>query len=109
MRQISALLLFVVAAGVLGCDDGKQTCVYTAQRFDAARRCLEAPAALGLVEAEALPANCAPACLEFEGELYVSSVGTPYPVSVNPVTLEAPGCAEAINTFFAGTACSPAQ
>ena len=107
MRQISALLLCVVAAGVLGCDDGKRTCVYTAQRFDTARQCLDVPTALGLVEAEDLPANCAPACLEFEGELYVSSVGTPYPASVVPVALEAPGCAAAISSFFAAAACSP--
>ena len=71
--------------------------VYTAQAFQADPGCLDAYAPLGLVEAEELPANCDPVCLELDGQLYVSVVCPPYPAEAELLAPEdSPDCATAL-------------
>jgi hypothetical protein len=53
--------------------------------FDAASKCLSAYVPLGLVDADALPATCAPVCLSLTGALYVSEVCPPYPAQATLV------------------------
>jgi hypothetical protein len=47
--------------------------------YDPASQCLSAYAPLGLVDADELPATCAPVCLTRADTLYVSEVCPPYP------------------------------
>ena len=71
--------------------------VYTAQPYDAEATCLGEYEALGLVEADELPANCLPTCLAVSGAVYVSTLCPPYPDLATPLTAEeSEDCAAAL-------------
>lgn len=53
--------------------------VYTAQPYDAEAGCLGEYEAIGIVEADDLPATCAPTCLSVSETLYVTTLCAPYP------------------------------
>ena len=75
---------------------------------DTAADCLGPYAPLGLVEAEELPATCAPVCLTRDGTLYVSEVCAPYPAEATFVRSdESTECAGALALIDAdgGGAC----
>ncbi len=110
-RDLGALLGITAWLGALaGCDESGPR-VYTAQRHAVEAGCLEAYAPIGLVEAEALSALCAPVCLSLGEDLYVSTLCPPYPAeaSIEPedsegctAALEAPLCDELVETPDAG-------
>jgi hypothetical protein len=70
---------------VFGCNQQGPR-VYTAMPVDTEQDCLGAYTALGLVDAEELPATCAPVCLMQDDTLYVSTVCGPYPDEATLVT-----------------------
>lgn len=111
-RDMGALLGITAWLGVLaaGCD-GFGPRVYTAQRHAVEAGCLETYAPIGLVEAEAISALCAPVCLSLGEDRYVSTLCPPYPAeaSVEPegsegctAALAAPSCDELEETPDAG-------
>lgn len=71
--------------------------VYTAQPYDADAQCLGEYESVGLVEADELPASCAPTCLDVSGSLYVSTLCAPYPDTATVVSAEeSEDCAAAL-------------
>lgn len=71
--------------------------VYTAQPYDADAACLGEYEAIGLVEADELPANCAHTCLSVSETVYISTLCPPYPDQATPLTAaESEDCAAAL-------------
>ena len=80
--------------------------VYTAQAFQADPGCLDGYSPIGIVEAEALSANCDPVCLELEGQLYVSVVCAPYPSQAEVLAPgDSPDCEAALQALEDERAC----
>jgi hypothetical protein len=85
IQRVTVLLSLLSCSLVFGCEqEGPR--VYTAMPFDATQGCLGAYAPLGLVEADELPATCAPVCLLQSDALYVSTVCAPYPAEATVVS-----------------------
>jgi hypothetical protein len=67
---------------------------------------LERYAPLGLVEADELPVDCDPVCLEMDYQVYVSSVCPPYPMTAEMVSAAAsPVCGAALGALEAERFC----
>lgn len=96
-RTLAAVLGAAAWLGLLaaGCDESGPR-VYTAQRYAADDGCLETYAPIGLVEAEAVSALCAPVCLSLGEDLYVSTLCPPYPAEASVDPEDAEGCAAAL-------------
>lgn len=71
--------------------------VYTARPYDAEGVCLGEYEALGLVEADELPADCPAVCLDVAGSLYVSTVCPPFPDSATALDATNESCAIALS------------
>ena len=89
--------LAVTAALLLAACSDTGPRVYTAQPYDAEAACLGEYEAIGLVEADDLPANCAPTCLAAADTIYVTTLCAPYPDLATPLTAEeSEDCAAAL-------------
>jgi len=85
IQRVTVLMSLIGCSLLFGCEqEGPR--VYTAMPFNAADGCLGAYEALGLVEADELPATCAPVCLQENETLYVSTVCAPYPTEATVVS-----------------------
>lgn len=95
--EVEVLLGFTLAARAIpGCDESGPR-VYTAQRHSLEAGCLEAYTAIGLVEAEALSALCAPVCLSLGEDVYVSTLCPPYPGEASLEAADSKPCAAALD------------
>jgi len=83
--RTAVLMSFIACALALSCDQQGPR-VYTAMPLDTEHGCLGTYAPLGLVDAEELPATCAPVCLAQVDTLYVSTVCAPYPDTADVVS-----------------------
>jgi|GEM_PF-3532051 len=80
--------------------------VYTAQRYDSAGACLEDYRAIEQVAGKGASSQCAPTCLEVDGELFVSTMCPPLPGIATAVPDDDPTCAAARAASRAETSCT---
>ena len=92
-------LLAAAAFSLLAACSDTGPRVYTAQPYDADAACLGEYEAIGLVEADELPANCEPTCLSVSETVYVTTLCAPYPDLATPLTAaESEDCAAALQS-----------
>ncbi len=90
-------LLAAASLLLLGACSDTGPRVYTAQPYDAETGCLGEYEAIGLVEADELPATCAPTCLDVAETVYVTTLCAPYPELATVLTADdSQDCAAAL-------------
>lgn len=94
----------LLGATLLGACAESGPRIYTARLYRRAG-CLEPYAAIGLVQGRVLGAACAPSCLRMDGELYVSSVCSPYPASSSVEPPASTECSAALAAFARNVTC----
>ena len=107
-RAVARVDVALVSTMLLGACSESGPRIYTAQLYRRAG-CLEPYAPLGLVQSSELDARCEPACLLLDGELYVSSVCSPYPTRASVAPAGSAGCAAALAAFARGAVCEPSD
>jgi hypothetical protein len=102
---MSSVRLAALGVALLGCDDFGPR-IYSAHPYRAEAGCIERSIVLAVVRAGELPATCAPVCLSFDAELYVSTLCAPYPANAVVVTSEEePACPAALAALEVSAAC----
>lgn len=94
MRRRLALLVLGALVVAAACNE-VQSYVFVARRYDPEAGCLEAYAAIDLVQGAGAGSRCAPTCFRYNGAVYTTRVCPPLPPTVEPLDQASAECVAA--------------
>jgi hypothetical protein len=102
---VVAVLLLVAAAA--SCED-QRSYVYSAQKFEADKGCLDTYTTVEVVQGAGANATCAPTCMSVGDSVFVSTMCPPLPAVATALPTDASPCLEALDAEVQEASCANA-
>jgi hypothetical protein len=110
LRSLASLAFAaLLVRAFVGCDEEKSH-VYSARKFDDARKCVGAIEAIEVISGPDVPRDCPPLCVasgrlrDGSSTMFVSTTCGPHPVGADPARSD-PRCDDALAAFARGDFC----